>query len=131
MKAFHDGKGLPVVYDSIGQATFVDSLNCLRPRGLMVSFGNASGPVDPIPLSMLAQRGALFLTRPTLAAFTSERHELLESANELFDMVLSNQIKIKVNRTYPLSQAARAHSALENRHTTGCTVLIPDYLIKL
>jgi NADPH:quinone reductase len=126
VKALNAGKGLPVVYDSIGKATFVDSLDCLRPRGMMVSFGNASGPVDPMPLSMLAQRGSLVLTRPTLAAFTSDRTELLESAAELFDVVASGHVKIPVNQHYSLKDVAKAQNALATRQTTGCTVLHPD-----
>ncbi|MDX1669151.1 MAG: quinone oxidoreductase [Limnobacter sp.] len=125
VKALNGGKGLPVVYDSIGKLTFTDSLDCLRPRGLMVSFGNASGPVDPVPLTMLAQRGALMLTRPTLAAFTADRQELLESAEELFEMVMSGKVKIPITQKYALKDAAQAQEALAARKTTGCTVLHP------
>lgn len=125
VKALNGGKGLPVVYDSIGKVTFVDSLDCLRPRGMMVSFGNASGPVDPMPLTMLAQRGSLVLTRPTLAAFTADRAELLESAAELFDVVAQGKVKIPVNQSYALQDVAQAQDALASRKTTGCTVLKP------
>lgn len=127
VKALNGGKGLPVVYDSIGKVTFVDSLDCLRPRGMMVSFGNASGPVDPMPLTMLAQRGSLVLTRPTLAAFTADRTELLESAAELFDVVAQGKVKIPVNQSYSLKDVAKAQDALASRQTTGCTVLIPEF----
>ena len=125
VKALNAGKGLPVVYDSIGKTTFTDSLDCLRPRGLMVSFGNASGPVDPMPLSMLAQRGSLVLTRPTLAAFITDRQELTESANELFEAVSSKQVQIQINQHYRLEDVAQAQEELANRRTTGCTVLTP------
>ena len=126
VKALTDGKGVPVVFDSVGKATFVDSLNCLQARGLMVSFGNASGAVDPMPLSMLAQRGSLMLTRPTLATFTANPAQLRESAAELFEMVGSGKIRIQVNQTYPLTQAGDAQHLLETRQTTGSTVLIPS-----
>lgn len=126
VKSLNQGEGLPVVYDSIGKVTFEDSLNCLRPRGLMVSFGNASGPVDPFPLTMLAKRGALMITRPTLAAFTAKREELVESANELFEMVLKNKIQIKIGNSFALTEVAKAQSALEHRRTTGSTILKPD-----
>lgn len=125
VKALTDGKGVPVVYDSVGKATFTDSLDCLKPRGLMVSFGNASGAVDPVPLTMLAQRGSLMLTRPTLASFTADRAELEESAAELFEMVGSGKIKININQRFALKDAAQAQTKLAARQTTGSTVLIP------
>ncbi|HEX4842900.1 MAG TPA: quinone oxidoreductase [Limnobacter sp.] len=125
VKALTDGKGVPVVYDSVGKTTFVDSLNCLKPRGMMVSFGNASGKVDPVPLQWLAERGSLVLTRPTVASFTVDKAEMLESAAEMFDVVQSGQVKIHINQRYALADVVQAHTELENRRTTGCTVLIP------
>ncbi|HEX4879493.1 MAG TPA: quinone oxidoreductase, partial [Limnobacter sp.] len=125
VKALTGGKGVPVVYDSVGKATFLDSLNCLKPRGMMVSYGNASGKVDPVPLQWLAERGSLVLTRPTVASFTAEKAEMLESAAEMFDVVQSGKVKIHINQRHALSEVVQAHAALENRLTTGCTVLIP------
>ena len=125
VKEITGGAGVPVVYDSIGKDTFMDSLSCLQPRGLMVSFGNASGPVPPLDLGILAKMGSLFITRPTLFNYTAKRADLLASANELFDMVLAGKVKIEVNQRYPLADAARAHSDLENRKTTGSTILLP------
>ena len=118
------GKGVPVVYDSVGKDTFDDSLRCLQPRGLMVSFGNASGAVEPFRPVILAQKGSLFLTRPTLANYTSTRQELEETTAELFDVVGSGAVRIEVNQTYALQDAAQAHRDLEARRTTGSTVLI-------
>jgi len=120
-----DGEGVPVVYDSIGKDTFMKSLDCLRPLGLMVSFGQASGPVGPFDAGVLAAKGSLFLTRPTLMTYTANRQDLLASAGELFDVVMSGAVKIEVKQTYPLSEVARAHQDLEARRTTGSTVLIP------
>ncbi len=119
------GQKLPVVYDSVGAATFEGSLDCLRPRGLMVTYGNASGPVPPFSPGVLSQKGSLFLTRPTLFAYVITRDELLSCAQDLFDVVLGGHVKISVNHEYPLSAAAEAHRALESRKTTGSTVLIP------
>ena len=119
------GAGVPVVYDSIGKDTFTGSLDCLRPLGMMVSFGSASGPVPPFDLSELAKRGSLFLTRPSLFAYTAQRADLLQSAGELFDMVVAGKLKVEVNQTYPLREAARAHADLEARRTTGSTILLP------
>jgi len=118
------GAKLPVVYDSIGRDTFLKSLDCLRPRGLMVSFGNASGPVDPFPPGILAQKGSLFLTRPTMYHYTATRAELEAAANELFELVEDGTIRIEVNQRFPLRDAAEAHRALEARQTSGSTVLI-------
>jgi len=118
------GAKLPVVYDSIGRDTFLKSLDCLRPRGLMVSFGNASGPVDPFPPGILAQKGSLFLTRPTMYHYTATRAELEAAANELFELVEDGTIRIEVNQRFPLRDAAEAHRALEARRTSGSTVLI-------
>lgn len=117
------GQKLPVVYDSVGKATFMKSLDCLRPRGLMVSFGNASGPVDPISPLVLSQKGSLFLTRPTLFHYIATRAELEQSASDLFDMVTSGKVKVEVKQRFALKDAAEAHRALEARKTTGSTVL--------
>jgi NADPH2:quinone reductase len=117
------GQKLPVVYDSVGKATFMKSLDCLRPRGLMVSFGNASGPVDPISPLLLSQKGSLFLTRPTLFHYIATRPELEEAAGDLFEMVRSGKVKIEVRQRFPLKDAAEAHRALEARKTTGSTIL--------
>jgi len=117
------GAKLPVVYDSIGRDTFMKSLDCLRPRGLMVSFGNASGPADPFPPGVLAQKGSLFLTRPTLYHYIAARAELEAAANELFDVVTGGQVKIEINQRFALKDAAEAHRALEARTTTGSTIL--------
>ena len=124
VKELTGGKGVPVVYDSVGRDTFDDSLRCLRPRGLMVSFGNASGAVEPFRPAILAQKGSLFLTRPTLANYTSTRQELEETTAELFDVVGSGAVRIEVNQTYALENAAQAHRDLEARRTTGSTVLL-------
>jgi NADPH2:quinone reductase len=117
------GQKLPVVYDSVGKSTFVQSLDCLRPRGLMVSFGNASGPVDPISPLVLSQKGSLFLTRPTLFHYIATRPELEQSADDLFDMVRSGKVKIEAKQSFPLKDAAEAHRALEARKTSGSTIL--------
>jgi len=119
------GKGVPVVYDSVGQATFEGSLDCLAPLGLMVSYGNASGAVPPFNLAMLAQKGSLFITRPTLFSYTATREDLLQSASELFDVVRKGAVKVEVRQTYPLAEAAQAQRDLEARKTTGSTVLLP------
>ena len=118
------GEGVPVVYDSVGRDTFDDSLRCLRPRGLMVSFGNASGAVEPFAPATLAARGSLFLTRPTLATYTATREELEATTAELFDVVGRGAVRIEVNQTYALRDAAQAHRDLEARKTTGSTVLL-------
>jgi NADPH2:quinone reductase len=118
-----EGKKLPVVYDSVGKDTFLKSLDCLRPRGLMVSFGNASGPVDPFPPGILAQKGSLFLTRPTLFNYIADRAELETAARELFDVVESGKVKIEIKQRYPLKDAAEAHRDLEARKTSGSTIL--------
>lgn len=119
------GAGLPVVYDSVGKETFLGSLDCLRPLGLMVSYGNASGAVPPFNIGLLAQKGSLFLTRPVLMAYTAKREDLLASARALFEVVESGVVKIKLERTWPLEDAASAHRELEGRRTTGSTVLLP------
>ncbi len=120
-----DGQGVAVAYDSVGQATFMGSLDCLRPLGMMVSFGNASGPVSSFDPGLLAAKGSLFLTRPTLMTYTAQRADLLSSAAELFQVVSSGAVKIEVHQTYPLAEAAQAHRDLEARKTTGSTVLLP------
>jgi NADPH:quinone reductase len=117
------GRKLPVVYDSVGKDTFYKSLDCLAPLGLMVSFGQSSGGIGPVDIGILAGKGSLFLTRPTLNTYTASREDLLTAAGELFDVVKKGAVKITVNQTYPLREAARAHSDLENRRTTGQTVL--------
>jgi len=117
------GAKLPVVYDSIGKDTFMHSLDCLAPRGMMVSFGNASGPVDPFPPGLLAQKGSLFLTRPTLYHYIATRAELETASSELFEVVTSGQVKIEVKQRFALKDAAEAHRQLEARKTTGSTIL--------
>ena len=118
-----NGGKLPVVYDSVGRDTFMKSLDCLRPRGLMVSFGNASGSPDPMPPNVLAQKGSLYLTRPTLYNYIATRAELEQSAAELFDVVSSGKVKIEIKQRFPLKDAAEAHRQLEARKTTGSTIL--------
>jgi NADPH2:quinone reductase len=125
VKAITKGKGVPVVYDGIGKDTFTESLDCLAPLGMMVSFGNASGAVPPVNIGILAQKGSLFLTRPTLVNYTASREDLLTAARELFAVVKKGAVKIAVNQRYPLAEAAQAHRDLESRKTTGSTVLIP------
>ena len=125
VKELTGDKGLGVVYDSVGQATFMQSLDCLRPKGLMVSFGQASGAVPPLELGVLSAKGSLFLTRPTLMTYTAKREDLLDHANDLFDVVQNGAVKVEVRQTYPLKDAVQAHRDLEARKTTGSTVLIP------
>ena len=120
-----NGQGVAAVYDSVGQATFMGSLDCLRRLGMMVSFGNASGPVQAFDPGILAAKGSLFLTRPSLMAYTAERADLVASASELFEVVLKGAVKIEVRQTYPLAETAQAHRDLEARKTTGSTVLLP------
>ena len=119
------GGGVPVVYDSVGRTTFYQSLDCLRPHGTLVSFGNSSGKVEPFGLQELMRRGSLYVTRPTLYDFIRERSSLESGAAELFALVERGSIAIEVNQTYALHNAAQAHRDLEARRTTGCTVLIP------
>ena len=125
MKEITQGKGVPVVYDGVGKDTFMDSLDCLQPLGLLASFGNASGAVPPFNAGILAQKGSLFLTRPTLATYTATPEDLATAARELFAVVKKGVVKIKVNQTYPLREAAQAHRDLQDRKTTGSTVLLP------
>jgi NADPH2:quinone reductase len=119
------GEGVAVVYDGVGKDTFMGSLDSLRPRGMMVSFGNASGPVPPFDPILLSQKGSLFITRPTIVHYTAKREELEALGAELFNVVSSGKVSIEVNQTYALSDAATAHRDLEARKTTGSTVLIP------
>ena len=125
VKEITGGKGAPVVYDGIGKDTFPASLDCLAPRGMFVSYGNASGPVAAFNLGMLAQKGSLYATRPTLVNYAMDRHSLNAMANELFGMVKAGKIKADVRQTFPLRDAAEAHRALQARQTTGSTVLLP------
>jgi NADPH:quinone reductase len=120
-----NGRGVPVVYDSVGRTTFEGSLSSLMPRGVLASYGEASGDPDPIPPRRLGQLGSIFLTHPSLPDYISTRIELVESANALFDMVSRGKIKIEINHSYSLSDAAQAHSDVESRKTTGSIVLIP------
>lgn len=123
VKDITGGEGVDVVYDSVGNDTYPGSLDCLRPLGLWVSFGQSSGPIADFQLGILAQKGSLFATRPTLFSYVAKRADLEETANDLFDMVLNGHVKIAVNQTYPLAEAKRAHEDLEGRRTTGSTVL--------
>ncbi len=125
VRAITGGKGVPVVYDSIGKDTFFASLDCLRRLGMMVTYGNASGPVAPFSALELSRRGSLFLTRPTLFHYIATKGELNRAARELFGVVASGAVKIVVGQRYPLAEAARAHADLEARRTTGSTVLVP------
>jgi NADPH2:quinone reductase len=125
IKRITGGAMVPAVYDSIGKDTFYASLDCLAPLGMMISFGNASGPVGPVDITLLGAKGSLFLTRPSLATYTAKRSDLEQSAHELFEVVLSSAVKIRVNQAFPLREAAKAHAALESRKTTGSTVLLP------
>ncbi len=119
------GQGCDVVYDSVGKDTFPASLDCLKPRGLWVSFGNASGAITAFDIGVLAAKGSLFATRPTLMNYTQDRKDLLTSANDLFDVVQNGAVKININQTFDLKDAAEAHRQLEARRTTGSTILIP------
>lgn len=119
------GHGVPVVYDSIGKDTFLAGLDCLKPRGIMVTYGNASGPVEPFAPSILAAKGSLFVTRPTLAHYTSTAREVQETADDLFAVAASGAVKIAINQRFALKDAARAQEALAAKQTTGATVLIP------
>ena len=125
VKEITKGAGVPVVYDSVGKDTFMESLSCLRPLGMMVLFGSSSGPVPPFDLGLLAKMGSLFVTRPTLFTYAAQRGDLLRMAGELFDAVVSGKVKIEVNQSYPLKEAGRAQADLEARKTTGSTVLLP------
>ncbi|WP_430437580.1 quinone oxidoreductase family protein [Oceanibaculum nanhaiense] len=125
VKEITAGKGVPVVYDGVGKDTFMKSLDCLSPLGLMVAFGQSSGNVPPLELGVLSAKGSLFLTRPTLVTYTAKREDLVASANDLFDAVKSGKVKIDINQTYPLKDVVKAHQDLEARKTTGSTVFLP------
>ena len=125
VKEITDGEGLPVVYDGVGKDTFLRSLDCLRPCGLGVNFGNASGPVEAFNMGVLSAKGSLFVTRPTMMTYTRTRELLLASTKDLFDVVASGAVRIEIHQRFPLAEAAEAHRALEGRATTGSTLLIP------
>jgi len=125
VKEITGGKGVPVVYDSVGKTTWEGSLDCLRPLGMWVTFGNASGPVPPLNTLVLAQKGSLFLTRPTLATYTASRADLEMTSKSLFDIVKSGKVKIEISARYKLADAAQAHRDLEGRKTTGSVILLP------
>jgi NADPH2:quinone reductase len=124
-KEITGGKGVPVVYDSVGKTTFLGSLDCLQPLGMMVNFGSASGAPEPLNLALLQQKGSLFVTRPTLNTYAAKREDLVAGANDLFDVVKSGKVKIEIAQRYPLKDAAQAHRDLEARKTTGSTILLP------
>jgi NADPH2:quinone reductase len=125
VKEITGGKGVPVVYDSVGKTTWEGSLNCLRPLGMWVTFGNASGPVPPLNTLLLSQKGSLFCTRPTLATYIASRSDLEMTAKSLFDIVKSGKVKIEITGRYKLADAAQAHRDLEGRKTTGSVILLP------
>jgi len=125
VKSLTGGRGVPVVYDSVGKSTWDGSLDCLQPRGLMVSFGNASGPVPPVNLLVLSQKGSLYVTRPTLATHIATRADLVARSNALFEAVKSGKVRIETTARYRLADAAQAHRDLEGRRTTGSVVLVP------
>ena len=119
------GKGVPVVYDSIGKDTFMAGLDCLQARGIMVTYGNASGPVDPFSPGILAAKGSLYVTRPTLASYTRTPEELQAGADDLFGVIASGAVKVAINQRFALKDAAKAHDALAAKQTTGATILVP------
>ena len=125
VKELTGGKGVPIVYDSVGKDTFMKSLDCLQVRGLMAIFGNASGAPEPLNVNTLAAKGSLYVTRPTLISYTAKREDLVSAARELFDHVLAGRIKVGPRQTYALRDAAQAHRDLEGRKTTGSTILVP------
>jgi NADPH2:quinone reductase len=120
-----NGKGVPVVYDGVGQATLMTSLDCLKPRGLLVTYGNASGPVKALDTLWLSQRGSLYVTRPTLMSYVADDTDLQETAADLFQIVTSGKVRIEINQRYPLENVVQAHRDLESRKTTGSTILLP------
>ena len=119
------GKGVDVVYDSVGQSTFDKSLDCLRPRGYLVLFGQSSGPVPPLNLTTLGSKGSLFVTRPSLAHYGVQREELLQRSGDLFKWFAAGELKLRIDKTFPLTEAAEAHRQLEGRKTSGKVLLIP------
>lgn len=125
VKEITGGAGVPVVFDSVGKDTFLSSLDCLRPLGMLVSFGNSSGKVTPFDLTILSQKGSLYLTRPTLATFTATRADLEATAKDVFDVLRSGAVKVEVRHTYPLADAQQVHRDLEGRRTVGSIVMIP------
>jgi NADPH2:quinone reductase len=125
VKEITKGKKLPVIYDAVGKTTWEGSLECLQPRGLMVSFGNASGPVPPVNLGILSTKGSLYVTRPTLATYIAARADLVKRSNDLFNAVKSGKVKIETTARYKLEDAAQAHRDLVGRKTTGSVVLVP------
>jgi NADPH:quinone reductase len=125
VKEITGGAGVPVVYDSVGKDTFLASLDCLKPLGLMVSFGNASGKVAPFDIGILSQKGSLYLTRPTLATYTATRSDLEATARDVFEVIREGKVKVEIRHTYPLAEAARVHRDLEGRRTVGSIVMIP------
>ena len=120
-----DGKKVPVVYDGVGKDTWLTSLDSVAPRGLVVSFGNASGAVDGVNLGILSAKGSLYVTRPTLATYANNAENLQRMADELFAMIASGKLKVDINQRYPLAEAAKAHTELSARRTTGSTILLP------
>ena len=125
VKEITGGKLCEVVYDGVGKATFPASLDCIKPLGMFVSFGSASGPVDTFNINILQTKGSLFATRPTLNNYVAKREDLLKTANDLFEVVASGAVKIPVNQKYSLKDAQKAHRDLESRATTGSTILLP------
>ncbi len=125
VKEITKGRGVDVVYDSVGEATFIKSLDCLRPLGTMVSFGQSSGPIRSFDIGLLGAKGSLFLTRPSLMQYTAKREDLIAHARDLFDVVSSGAVKINIMREYALKEAAQAHRDLESRKTTGSTIFLP------
>jgi NADPH2:quinone reductase len=125
VKQITNGALCEVVYDGIGKTTFPASLDCIKPLGMFVSFGSASGPITAFDINLLQQKGSLFATRPTLNTYAAKRTDLIAIANDLFDVVGAGKVKIPVNQTYPLKDAAKAHRDLESRHTTGSSILVP------
>jgi NADPH2:quinone reductase len=125
VKEITKGAGVPVVYDGVGQATFMTSLDCLKPRGLLVSFGNASGPVKSFELGLLAAKGSLYVTRPTVMNYMADDEELAEASRDLIEVVKSGKVRIPINQRYSLAEVAKAHRDLEARATTGTTILLP------